>query len=369
MGIEYVLYFYGAVCLSMIVFNSVYICLLRGRQPRLERRTERFAAAARGQLERLERGEDLDAHYLASLGRSLRRVGCLIAFDRALRRLLEPDSQLGSEFIGALQPCILELAFVYNRRENTQAAYFTYFLSRWTLHKHMPVQTLQELLLQYMRRDNLYCRVNCLQALCSFGSVRHIVEALRLQEQGSAALHEKIITEALLSFTGCHDELCGALWDGFDSFAVHTQLAVLNYVRFQSGGFGERMLPIMLDETRDKELRLSAIRYMGRYAYPPALDALLRLAAETDPLLWEYTTVSVTAVSSYSDARVFEALKTALHSSNWYVRSAAAAGLEAQNANYEDLMDIVAGNDRYAREMMTYRLEHRRLLRREAEAL
>ena len=56
-----------------------------------------------------------------------------------------------------------------------------------------------------------------------------------------------------------------------------------------------------------------------------------------------------------------EALKRALHSGNWYVRYAASASLEALDVRYEDMIDIVAGNDRYAREMMTYRLESRRI--------
>lgn len=40
---------------------------------------------------------------------------------------------------------------------------------------------------------------------------------------------------------------------------------------------------------------------------------------------------------------------------------AASASLEALDVRYEDMIDIVAGNDRYAREMMTYRLESRRI--------
>ena len=76
---------------------------------------------------------------------------------------------------------------------------------------------------------------------------------------------------------------------------------------------------------------------------------------------WEYTTVSVSALAGYSGERVIDALKNALHSANWYVRYAAAVSLEALQVTYDDLIDIMNGNDRYAREMITYRLESRRM--------
>ena len=77
----------------------------------------------------------------------------------------------------------------------------------------------------------------------------------------------------------------------------------------------------------------------------------MAFAQNEDPVQWEYATVSVFSLSRYEGHQVIEALKKALHSSNWYVRYAAAVSLESQHVNYEDLIDIVAGNDRYAREM------------------
>ena len=40
---------------------------------------------------------------------------------------------------------------------------------------------------------------------------------------------------------------------------------------------------------------------------------------------------------------------------------AAAASLESQQVDYEDLIDLTMGSDRYAREMIMYRLETHRL--------
>lgn len=362
MGVEYILYFYGIVCCSMIVFNVAYAIVLRGNDSRMERRICTLREAAERQLERLERGETLDERYLRKLRRKLCRVRNLIAFERVLRVLDQNgDTPAFHTYRTQLQPCFLYLAFVYRKRETTQAAYFSYFLSRYMEQDHMPIQTMQEVLLSYIGRDNLYCRVNGLQALYTFGSVDHILTALSLQDQGSVFLHEKILTEGLLSFTGDHQELIARLWERLDTFTFRTQLAILNYIRFCSGAYGTEMFVIMQDPKTNKELRLSAIRYFGRYSYAAALESLLAFVQDDDPEHWEYATVSASALARYSGQRVIDALKGALHSSNWYVRAAASNSLEVLGVNYEDMIDIVAGNDRYAREMMNYRLEARRM--------
>lgn len=361
MRIEFMIYIYGAVCMSMIAFNAVYALLLRSSQPRLEKRRRRLSRAVDFQLARLRWGLPLDTRHLKYLQRKLRKVKNLTAFDQVLRPLFQScDADPAAQtYLVRLQPVILDLALTYQKRENTQAAYFSYFLSHYMLQKHMPIQSLQEVLLDYINKDNLYCCVNALQALCSFGSVSYILAALQLQDRSPVFVHEKILTETLLSFTGDHEALIAQLWKHLPSFTPHTQLALLNYIRFCTGDCKEEMLALLEDPKQDKEVRLAAIRYFGRYPYQPALEPLLSFAADGDPSHWEYATVSASALARYATPQAVSTLKKALHSSNWYVRYAAAMSLEAQQVPYEELMDIVAGNDRYAREIMTYRLESR----------
>lgn len=361
MGVEAMIYIYGAVCVCMIIFNVSYALLLRGSKPRQERRRQRMAASVEAQLQRLAEGKPLERRHLPTMQRRLRRVKNLSAFDYVLRSLLSRQEDASVKaYLTLLQPSILYLAFVYQRRETMQAAYFSYFLSRYMAQKHMPIQSVQDVLLAYMERENLYCRVNALQALCAFGSAQHILRALETLDRGTVFFHEKILTETLLSFTGNHEELISLLWARLDTFTPHTQLALLNYIRFRSGAYTQEMFGIMTRPSCDKEVCLAAIRYFGRYAYQPALDTLLTFSLDPNPLRWEYATVAVSTLSRYHGPQVVEALKQALHSPNWYVRYAAAASLEAQHMEYLDLMDIVDGSDRYAREILTYHLESQR---------
>ena len=362
MRVEVMIYIYGAVCVSMIVFNMIYNLLLKGSELRLNKRSRSMCSQVEAQLARVRQGKPVEETHKAYLRHKLRRVKNLIAFDRVLKPMVEDGTDPAVQaYLTQIQSVALYLGLVYGKRENMQAAYFSYILSLYMLQKHMPLQSIQEVLLDYVAKDNLYCRVNGLQALYAFGNVDHILTALKLQDRGEVFLHEKILTEGLLTFTGDHDELIHRLWEQFSTFSSRTQLAILNYIRFRTGGYAREMLEIMGDTEEEKELRLAAIRYFGRYPYAPALNMMLAFAEDCDPMNWEYATVSVSALAAYPREQVLGTLKDALRSANWYVRYAAAVSLETLQVTYDDLLDIMNGTDRYAREMIMYRLESRRM--------
>ncbi len=365
MRIELMIYIYGAVCASMILFNLVYNLLLTRSQPRMERRCRRIKASVEAQLQECRETGRIDPARLTLMRRRLRRVNNLIAFHRVLEEIFEARPEERADYLHQIQGVMLYLALVYRKRDDMQAAYFAYFLSRNMSLRQMPIDSLQDIMLDYIGKRNLYCRVNALTALYDFGTAERVAQALRIQDDGAVFLHEKILTEGLLSYRGDHDALIRILWSRLYTYSVHTRLAILNYIRFRSGGFCREMFSILQDGREDKELRLSAIRYFGKYVYPPALNPLLTFLADPSPENWEYATVAASSLANYSGDRVISALTEALHSGSWYVRSAASQSLERHHVDYSDLIDVVAGQDRYAREMITYRLESRKLRKQE----
>lgn len=364
MGSEVLLYGYSAVCVSMLIFNILYYLSLNGRSRRMERESKRLRVQVDRQLERLRQGEGLERKHLTYLRRRLSRVNHLIAFDRMMteRREVgedgEPNAELG-EYYRSIQPVILHLAVVYRNRESIQAAYFAWFLAKHRMNRRMELDAVQEILVDYMNQDSLYCRVNAFHALCRLGSPRYVVRALSVLDRNQKLFHDKLLTDSLLAFTGNRRDLTSALLEQFNGFSARTRLAVLNYVRFSSGDYCEWVLGILNDPVEDKELRLSAIRYFGRYVYPPAKPVLLAFAADKEPLHWEYVAVSATALASYEGEDVVDTLIGTIYSSNWYVRNNAAGSLAARGLKYEDLVPVVGGGDRFVREIMLYHLRLR----------
>lgn len=360
MGSEVLLYGYSAVCVSMLVFNIVYFFLLNGRDRRMERTERRFRSRVEYQLDRLRLGMEPEGRHLAYLRRKLSRVGNLMAFDQMMAELREgdPPPEL-LEYDRYIQPVILHLAMVYRSREDVQAAYFAWFLARNRKGRSTEPDSVQEILIDYMNQDSLYCRVNAFQALCSLGSPQCVARAVAVLDRNRKFFHGKVLTDSLVAFTGSHPELAALLLGQFDSFSDQTRLAVLNYIRFSSGDYCPWVLERMTDPGEDKELRLSAIRYFGRYVYPPAKPALLEFAALKDPLLWEYAAISASALASYEGQDVTDALIGAIYSANWYVRSNAAASLTSRGLGHDDLIAVTGGGDRYVREMMLYQMQLR----------
>ena len=367
MGAQILLYGYGLVCLSMLGFNLFYALYLRAGDRRLGRRVAALRKRVEAQRRALLQGQPLDGRHLAWMRRRLSRVNGLLAFDRLLDDL-DDGTALSQAYIRQLQPVFLYLATVYSKREDTQAAYFCHFLARHQLQRHMQMDQMQQVLLGFLRRGSLYCRVNALKALCAFGSPEALAEALAILglPQG-AQLHEKVISEALLAYTGDAEAFIRLLWARLEHYPLRIQRAVLDYIRFRSGAWREPMREILLDPRRDKELRFSAIRYFGRYPDPAARQALLGFVREDDPLRWEYAAISASSLARYPGPETVAALMGAMHSPNWYVRLNASGSLEALGISYEEMLRA-AGGDRYAREMLTYRLESRRLREQAAPA-
>ncbi len=362
MGAEILLYGYGLVCLSMLAFNLVYGLHLRSGDRRLRKRTAVLARRVEAQVRNVGEGRPVRDRHLVWMRRRLSRVSWLLTFDRFLEG--RDGEEVFREYLCQLRPVFLYLTSVYCRRDDTQAAYFCHFLARNRFLRRMQMDQFQQMLLTYLKKDSLYCRVNALKALCAFGSPETLIDALRqLGSQPGTQLHEKVITEALLSYTGEAGEIIRRLWERFDQLDPSIQRAVLDYIRFASGDYGGQMGQILRDRGRDKELRFAAIRYFGRYPDPEMRSALLEFVRDPDPLRWEYAAISAAALARYPGQEVVDGLMRAMSSPSWYVRYNASASLEAHGLSYEELLQVLGGGDRYAREMLTYRLEVGRMER------
>ncbi len=353
MGSEIFLYGYGFVCISMLIYNILYNFYSRSSNQRLEKHAEKFSKRIQAQLQNRVKEGTVEPSHQKYMRRKLSKITQLLAFEHFLEE--EADPEENGVYLQEMRGVFQQLADIYRRRESTQAAYFCYFLSHHA--KALETKELREKMVSYMEKDSLYCRVHALKALCAF------VDALLLMERKQGAeLHEKVIVEILLIFQGEADLLIECLWKDIKQFSVRIQRALLDYIRFQSGKYGDEMLAIMENEALDKELRFAAIRYFGKYPDPRAKDTLLSFTRDLDSLKWEFTAISASSLARYEGTDVIEALIAAMHSANWYVRYNAAASLEAQGLSYGQLLEVLQGDDRYARDMLAYRLEVRKMM-------
>lgn len=362
MKIETLIYAYLAICLAMIIFNLVCVVVFRRRDAKLVRRSTAFCEKITEQAKLSEP----DAKHRKYLSKKLCRVSNLMAFDETLERLYADNPEKIRRYIEALSPMFIYLTLEYLKKNKLKAAYFPYIIKKYGIFRGQHISIISDLMLELVNNQSLYCRENALQALYSIGDCESVVKALTVLDGGTYYHDKKLITDGLLKFTGDAKKLSELLWQKFSDFSVTMQVAVLNYFRFFSGDYCAEMLRLMTDSGQNAEIRYCCIRYFGKYRYQPAFPYLIDFVAEEDSENWEFAAIAATALAAYPSEKTAELLKEKLSSRNWYVRFNAAQSLEMLGFDYMKLIDVFEGDDRYAGEMMRYRLDRKKLPKKEA---
>lgn len=326
MFVQILIYVYLGICAGMILFNIVTALLSQRREHRPFRDGIRLELTVERELDHLALTGEVNEEHLRYMERRLRRVNGLAAFDAALEHLCVRRPELTRSYLTALNGVMIALA-----------------------------------------ED--YCRENAMQALYTAGDPAVLVRALRIIDASSLYYHSKLLSDGLLNYTGDTWELADALWEAFDAFQPWMQVTLLNYFRFSSGAYCEKIHALLNDGARDDEVRFSCLRYLGHYPYPPAYADLLRYATPSENARWEYAAIASSVLASYPGAETAAVLERNLYHPNWYIRFNASKSLEQLGFGYRDLIDVIEGHDRYASEILRYRFDVRELEERKEDAV
>lgn len=359
MRIEILVYAYLAVCLAMIVFNIVCIFLFSHNDRETEQSRIYYIDLIKGQFGR----DTIEEQHRAMILKRLIHVRELMAFDKALEILHEEYPGEVQAYLCRLDSVFVTLADRYSRKDEIQMAFFPYLIARYRLFYGKEYPQINRILFDLLEKPSVYCRENALNAFYSMGISQNVADALKTVDRTGYYHSKKLLTDGLMTFTGDKNDLNEMLWERLPQFSLNMQLAILDYIRFSSGDFQERMLRLLREE-HDSEIHFCAIRYLGRYPYSPAYEQLMEYAEHEDEMKWEYTSITCFALASYPGDRTIAVLKKNLSSHNWYVRLNASQALETMKLEYADFVEVFEGDDRYAGEMMRYRFDRQKLRER-----
>lgn len=360
MNIEVMVYIYMVICSAMILFNCVMVVVNGRQKDRLERADHRISPEIPAQIHRLKRGEPLEEDHLSWMEKKLRRVGNLRALDADLESLGRADPAGTADYLEALRPVFLTLAGDYCQRDPLEATYFAYVVRKYRLVRKGQPDSLTRAMLGLLTSPSVYARENALHILYDLGDPDIVVRALRVLDEAHTFHHPKLIHDGLLSFAASREDLLKALWQAFPDVSHEMQTTLVNYMRLSGGGCSREIFALMTQAGQDDEVYFACMRYFGRFPYPPAYPILLEDLRQREGRRWELAAVAATVLSSYPGEETVQALKGALHSPVWYVRANAAESLEILGVSYEGLVAIFEGEDRYAREILQYRMDYRK---------
>ncbi|MGN0791993.1 MAG: HEAT repeat domain-containing protein [Christensenellales bacterium] len=365
MKVEILIYAYLAVCASMIAFNIACIFVFRRKDKKIDTCKTDFT----DEIKRCIESNEVDEQHRKYLFKKLRRINNLMAFDKTLEELYPENPEKIRRYIKGLSPVFVYLSLEYLKKNKLQAAYFPYIIKKYRICSGQNISIITDAMLMLVRDPSLYCRENAMQALNVIGDAASVIKALRIIDEYGYYHHSKLISDGLLEFSGDKERLSDMLWREFPNFSEKMQVTVLDYFRFSSGDHSEQILRLLTSENRTDEIAYSCIRYLGKYHYEPAYPYLLDFAEASDEIHWEYAAITATALACYPCKKTEEALKALLHSKNWYVRYNASQSLDCLGFDYTDLIDIFEGDDRYAGEIMRYRLDQKKMKEKETSAV
>lgn len=358
--IEIMIYVYIAICMSMIAYNIVYVFILNHREKSLFSNSQKFEKIIFEEIDNLKSGNSVSEKHKKLLRKKLDSTAGITAFDKALESVFKTEPEMAREYLVETFSVFEFLTYRYISKDTLKIAYFPYILHKYEILTHHESERLLAALYDLLRSVNVYCRENTLKAIYSMQKPEVVVSALKIIDKNLSFHHPKLICDGLMVYKGNKEILKDKLFESFKEFSVQMKVNILNYFRFGNIRCDDEMLTMLKNEKENREIRFSAIRYFEKFPCDDARDIIYDLAENEEGRTWEYQAIATSALKSYPGDVTFRILVNNLSNSNWHVRQNSAISCEKLGYTYHDLISVFDGNDRYAREIMRYRLDRRK---------
>ena len=273
--------------------------------------------------------------------------------------------QYFNEYIRQTSPSICSLTSSYRKKDDIIHAFYVFMLKKYGYLRHFHTSELIANLRDLMDRGDSACAEGVLLAIYQTRDPKIVLEVLQQVDKTERFLHPKIVSDGLLSFSGDTQKLQQMILEHLFIFSEQMQVNLLNYLRFSGGAHCEHILQLLQSDKTPDETRFSCIRYLGKYPYPPAYDLIASFASGDAGGRIEYAIIALAVLRFYPHPHTTEILRTQINNSNWFVRYNATESLEYLGLEYQDLIDIFDGSDRFARDMLQYQFDQRYILEKE----
>jgi hypothetical protein len=270
-------------------------------------------------------------------------------------------------YLRAVSQEMIGLTATYRKKDTILHSFYVFVLKKYRFPSFYCTTELIANLKDLIESGDSTSAEGVLLAAYTIGDPTRVVEFLELIDVSEKFVHPKIISDGILSYKADRNALHSCLLSNLGRFTPGMQVNLLNYLRFADGGWCAELLKVLEDESTNDEVRFCCIRYFGKYHYDPAYGLLADFAEHADSRRIEYAVVSLMALRNYPCERTVQILSRHIHHPNWYIRYNATESMEMLGIEYQDLVDIFDGQDRYAREMLQYQFDQRYILDKEVE--
>jgi hypothetical protein len=362
--IEIIILIYTAICLGMIVFNLLFMLYLRTKDFLFSGKNTKMQKMIGFQIERVRNNDEIDEKIQEYLFKRLPKIKYLKAFHSIIRGHAATDEASTYAYLQKCRKIFEYLVLEFQHESDMKKTYLAFLISEFRLCPDDQYDIISCAMLSYTLSRSIYCRQNALNALYSSGNAEAILTAMKRMQEMNIRNNNKLTADGLLLYKGDKGKLAKLLFESFNEFDINTRVAIINFIKTAKLDYTVEFFRMLQDPYTNIEIKLGIIRYFGRFHYEPAGKYLVTLLSN-DKTEWEYRAISASALAIYKSKEVIEALKKALSANNWYIRFNSSESLVAMDVGYMDLVDIYNGEDRYAREILEYKMETAKLKKAE----
>ena len=355
-NLDYILYGYLIVCVSLVFFNIFYIFYSAFSKRRIEEEAKKWVPLIKVELTHISNDEEVSSEHLRRIEKKTNTTGGLLAYSRALDRIKDDKYSILLKLY--YWQCAMEyqkLAEQYDNKSTMERAFMAYFLSAHSPCFHEEYRPVYDIVIGYAKKSSVYCRENILKALYAFGNVEAVYRMLFNLDEFGVRHHKKLLSDGLMTFRGDKKALADYLWTHRQNLSENTNLAVINFIIASQDGYSRIFFDEIERDDISLEIRLACLRYFRRHYYEPIIPVLYRyMEGHEDPNI---SIIVASVLSNYPSQETRDVLKNALKNRNWYIRMNSAASLVAMAVDKEDVDAIKQDGDRYAIQMLSYMIE------------
>ena len=355
------LYIYIVICAAMIAFNIIFIFASKIYPYALKFYTNYFYKRFLVLSDKFTKNGSIGACSVFIIKHLLVRSFALMALDGLLDKLKAKEMDKAHEMIRGEFFVIQYLCEKFLKQSPRKMAYFLNILYKYNICEFRSDDEVLKIIKKYLYMPSLYCRYNAMRILYATGDVKKVIEGVEIINKSDAYTHERVLSVGFQSFTGDKDELLKKLINGFYNYKEWIQEAICNFAPTVSGNYQKEMFEFLKDESLSDSIHILCIGYLGLFPYKDAYGYLIDCLKDTDKTKVRYAEYAAKYLYAYPCAETIFALKQAMFSDKWVVQINAADSLEKLGLEYNDLLEIFNGNDRYAMDIMQYFLDVRKL--------
>lgn len=351
-------YIYFTICILILLYTISFIFFRWYGQQREIKHVNNYVSIISKQQQILQDESFIERLHIQVLSKRLKSVNQLIAFEKALNQLEKSCSI--SPYLLQLEPVIKNLVIHYQHRDPMEQAYLARFIATYAAKGKWHEPFIYQTLISYLDHATIYLRESVLLATYQQPDAQWIIKVFHYLTENDLFHHSKLIQDGLLQYPYDGDALIDELWKYRDTYHQHILLGLIGFITYKSDRYKEVFYQLLKENDIDLEVKIRLIRYFKKHVYPKVESLLIQLSKDKQD---EIRIVAVHVLSEYKSEQVITSLKNALVDANYYVRRNASQSLLVMGVSLLDVMDVLTGKDRYAKEMLRYqlRLEGREL--------